>query len=280
MLFSAVTLSLVASQLWAPALAAVAHDPTVKAMPASNGYLVPVDKDPKDFDLNADWMVPVDDYINRDTNETIFDENGFDTVAKRALDDPAEALATLQSRNTGFRMWFSRNDADMGCDIGHGSIAWMLGEAIYALCGGGWCDDGAGVKWVYPVRWMNGGGSPSTRWLEITAHGTYTGPHTLGNMHNLMKASSTQQTVKFAVRRTYMTSQWGSGILLHHCQMAKYPNLVRVEKPSPNRIDLQVRISLQDINNSCMGANAVAALSGAINGAVGAFFGLVALFCT
>ncbi|KAF6837834.1 hypothetical protein CMUS01_04869 [Colletotrichum musicola] len=280
MLFSTVTLGLVASQFWASALAAPAHDPTVEATSGGHGYLVPIDKDPKDYDINADWMVPVDNYINRDTNETIFDDDGFDIVARRALDDPAEALAILQARDKyGYKMWFSRNDADMGCDIGHGTIAWMLGEAVYALCKNGWCDNGAGVKWVTPVKHMNGGGPISQKYLEITAKGLYTGPHTLGNMHNLMKASSTKQTVKFAERRNYMNSQWGAGILKNRCQMAKYPNYIRVEKPSPNMISLEIRIKLQDVDNTCMATEVVEILAGALNGAVGAFFGLVNLFC-
>ena len=223
---------------------------------SSPGYLVPVDMPEEMFDVNAPWMVPVTDSTNRDANETIFDAEGFDVVPQRAAELDTEG--SLAARGTSTRFWLGRNMVDMGCGETISSIRGALGDAVYSLCKSGLCDAGDGVKYVRKVEWMGGEYARITRWIEITTMGVYTGDATLGNIHNAVKASVRSETVKWAWRRfIYPTPTW----LEDKCKMAKFPNYIRIDKPAPNRVDVQFWIRLNKITRKPVPLYAIRLLS-------------------
>ncbi|SPO07471.1 uncharacterized protein DNG_10165 [Cephalotrichum gorgonifer] len=237
---------------------------------SSPGYLVPVDMPEEKFDVDAPWMTPVIDSINRDANESIFDADGFDVLPQKA--------AALEARGqASTRFWLGRNMADMGCGETISSIRSVLGDAVYSLCKGGLCDAGEGVKYVRKITWMATGTGRKSRWLEITTMGVYTGDATLGNIHNAVKASVRRETVKWAWRWTVYPTTLGG--VEDRCKMAKFPNYIRIDKPAPNRVDVQFWIKLNTIESNCLVTEALSVIGGAIHGAVGGFFGAINMMC-
>ena len=242
------TLGLLALRLLPGALASpltTREDKEGGWMFSSPGYLVPVDTPEDKLDESAPWMVPVVDVINRDANESVFDSDGFDVVPQRASAETEDEGSSLGARASSTRFWLGRNLVDMGCGETISSIRGALGDAVYSLCKGGLCDAGDGVKYVRKIEWMGGMTARRERWIEITAEGVYTGDATLGNIHNAVKASVRSETVKWAWRSySYPSNNW---VHEDKCKMAKYPNYIRIDKPAPNRVDVQFWIRLNTI---------------------------------
>lgn len=267
-----ISVGVVASTLVSSAVASSVQDLTALEgrMVLGPGFMVPIDKTEDEYDVNAPWMVPVVDYVNQDTNETIFDAAGYD-IASRDIE------SDLEKRAGGMRFWLGRKHVDVGCGATVDSVRNMFGAAVYALCKGGNCSSAMNGKYVRQVTWMGNGSKRIGRYLEFTGSGKYTGDATLGNMHNAAKAAVRRETVAFAWRKWLSPDWW---IADEECKMAKFPAYISMDKGAPNTINnVEITVKLQEIDNNCLTEEILSIVAGGIHAALGVGFGVVHAMC-
>ncbi|KAH7329661.1 hypothetical protein B0I35DRAFT_474235 [Stachybotrys elegans] len=237
---------------------------------SSPGYIIPAGMDPEEIDENADYMVLAEPLGANHTGDFV------DILPAQEVNFDVEVPATPNTLNTraeGTTVFIGSKLTDYGCGGTIDSIRSFVGDAVYGLCKGGFCDGGR--EYARKVTWMANGGFRKSAWLTATMEGTYRGDATLGNIHNLVKASVQRETVSWAWR--YYDSRGGQ--IAQSCKMAKFTNYMHIRSYAWSSTSVQMRVSLNKVEASCLAFEILERIGNTVNGVIGNGLGWINFIC-
>ncbi|KAH7347296.1 hypothetical protein B0T11DRAFT_333415 [Plectosphaerella cucumerina] len=226
------------------------------------GFLIPSKIPLEEYANATDLMVPVGSIIDDGWDLELPDGSLFDGNLE-AFDEDGNPLASRRARET--KVLVGRTLVDYGCDA---SIRKPLAEAIHGLCRNGLCD--GGTAYTRTVKHMDRSPIRNSQ-LSITIVGRYVGRHTRGYVANVVENLVTPKTAPSAWREYFL--QIGGGNIQHYgCSMSKFGNYIRVVKDWGEQVDIEIRISLNQSNQYCIGQNVFREALSLVNSYASAFF--------